>query len=165
MKVLPTVLVLGCSLALVQSGAHADSKKDEVAGYIKDLKSKTAKTRATAAKELGHIGAISASDTKEAVPIILDLVKNDRDSGVRQAAATALGRMDPDPEKAVPALTDALKDKKAGVRTAAARSLGQLGPDAKEALPALREAQDDKDRGVSREVRMAIRTIQGQKKK
>ena len=115
MKMLPALLVFSCSFAFVASQARADAKKDEVAGYIKDLKSKTAKTRATAAKELGHIGAVNASDTREAVPIILDLVTKDRDSGVRQAAAGALGRMDPDAEKAVPALTEALKDKIPGV--------------------------------------------------
>jgi HEAT repeat protein len=145
--------------------ARADSKKDDVASLMKDLKSGNAKTRAAAAKELGHIGAVNAADTKEAIPLLLSLLKKDRDSSVRQAAATALGRMDPDPEKAIPIFTDALKDKNAGVRMAAATSLGQLGVEAKEAVPALRQAQNDKDRGVSRAAGMAIRTIQGQGKK
>jgi HEAT repeat protein len=165
MKSLLGISSFACVLFLLVSTAHADSKKDEVASYIKDLKRGNAKTRATAAKELGNIGAISAADTKEAVPLLIELLKNDRDKGVKQAAATALGRIDPDPEKAVTVLITALKDKTAAVRAAAATSLGQLGAEAKDAVPALRTAQDDKDRGVSRAARMAIRTIEGQKKK
>jgi HEAT repeat protein len=155
-----------CLSLVVVGDAQADSKKDDVAAYMKDLRSGSAKKRATAAKELGEIGAVNAADAKDAIPILLDLLKKDNDSGVRQATAAALGRMDPEPEKAVPVLTNALKDKKAGVRMAAATSLGQLGPEAKDAIPALRDLQqNDKDRGVTRAAGMAIRTIQGQKKK
>jgi HEAT repeats len=165
MKSLFAVSGFASFLFLLVSTVHADSKKDEVAGYIKDLKRGDAKTRATAAKELGNIGAVNAADTKDAVPLLIQRLKNDRDKGVKQAAATALGRIDPDPEQAVPALITALKDKNAAVRAAAATSLGQLGAEARDAVPALRTAQDDKDRGVSRAARMAIRTIQGQNKK
>jgi len=166
MKSLPIAVLLGCLLLIVAGPATAESKKDEVASLIKDLKTKNAKARISAAKELGHIGAINAADTKDAIPVLLDLLKKDRDAGVRQAVAAALGRMDPDPEKAVPVFTERLKeDKNAGVRMAAATSLGQLGAEAKEALPALREAQKDKDRGVSRAAGMAIRNIEGTKKK
>jgi HEAT repeat protein len=165
MKLLFIALGLSCVCALTLIPARADSKKDDVATYIKELKSGNAKTRATAAKELGHLGAVNAADTREAIPLLLDLLKKDSAASVRQAAAAALGRIDPPPEKAIPAFTEALKDKNAGVRMAAATSLGQLGGEAKEAIPALRQAQSDKDRGVSRAAGMAIRTIQGQGKK
>ena len=165
MKSLVSAVCFGCLFSLIFSPAHADSKKGDVAGFLKDLKSKDAKTRAAAARELGHIGAVNVADGKEAVPVLLEVLKKDRDAGVRQAAATALGRMEPDPEKALSAFTAALKDKNAGVRSAAATALGQMGAEAGEAVPALRDAQKDKDRGVSRAAAMAIRSIQGLKKK
>src|SRR5207244_1925879 len=124
MKSLLIAFVLSCACALTLTPARADSRKDDVANLMKDLKSGSAKTRTAAAKELGHIGAVSAADTRDAIPLLLNLLKKDRDSNVRQAAATALGRMDPDPEKAIPVFTEALKDKNAGVRAAAATSLG-----------------------------------------
>ena len=161
----PLLIALGLSCVCILTPARADSKNDDVASLMKDLKSGSAKTRTAAAKELGHIGAVNAANTRDAIPLLVNLLKKDRDSSVRQAAATALGRMDPDPEKAIPVFTEALKDKNAGVRIAAATSLGQLGAEAKEAIPALRQAQSDKDRGVSRAAGMAIRTIQGQTKK
>jgi HEAT repeat protein len=163
MRTLPVVVGLGCLLVLTSGPALADTKED-VPSLLKALKSRNPKTRASAAEELGHIGAISAADAKEAIPALLGVLKKDSSSDVRKAAATAIGKMDPDPEKAVPALTQALKDRTPGVRIAAAGALGQLGSDAKDAIPALQEAQKDKDRGVSRAAGMALRAIRGKKK-
>jgi len=95
---------------------------------MKDLKSASSKMRIDACKDLGHLGAISASNVKDAVPVFIDLVKKDKDAGVRRAAATALGESDPDPSTAVPALTDALKDKSNDVRIAAATALARSAP-------------------------------------
>jgi HEAT repeat protein len=134
-------------------------KQDDVKSLIKDLKSNNPKTRASAAEDLGHRGAVRAAEVKEAIPSIVEVLKKDRDANVRKAAATALGQVDPDPSTAVPALTAALRDKAPSVRIAAAGSLGMLGGEAKDAVPALQEAQKDKDRAVSRAASMALRTI------
>jgi HEAT repeat protein len=164
MKAPSMIFVVACLFFMVATAAHAEPKKEDVPELLKALKSGNAKKRISAADDLGHIGAIRAEDAKEAVPVLLDMLKNDRAAGVRKAVATALGRMDPDPQEAVPVLSKALKDKDAGVRAAAATSLGQLGADAKDAVPALNEARKDKDRNVSRAAGMALRSIQGKKK-
>jgi HEAT repeat protein len=143
--------------------AKAD-KKDDVARLIKELKAKDVKTRIAAAEELGHIGQVKKSLTEPSVPVLIDAL-HDSDAGVRKAAASALGKVDPDVKLAVPALTDALKDKASPVRQAAAGALGQIGPDAKDAVPALRETQKDSDRAVSRAANMAIQRIMGRGKK
>jgi HEAT repeat protein len=150
---------------LLLNGAflRADGK-DEVPGLIKELKNKDAKKRASAIDELGHIGSISAADARPAVPPLYEVLKKDRDANVRKAAATALGKMDPDPKEAVPALQTALKDKSAAVRSAAATALAMMGPDARDALPDLEKLRQDKDRGVSRAAAMAVRAINGKRK-
>ncbi len=157
------VLVFGCCVALYAAFLPpevAGQKKTDVPALIKALKSKDWKARVSAAEDIGDVGAVRASDTKEAVPILLEMVKKDKDVAVRAAAAKALGRIDPDPAEAVPVLTDALKDKAPSVRTAAADALGTLGEGAKGAVPALQElAKKDKDKGVSRSAKMALKSI------
>src|SRR5262249_7279828 len=149
---------------VMSDAGRAEPKKDDVPALIKALKNKSPKVRISAAEDLGHIGAVKASDAKDAIPPLFDLMKKDKNADVRKAAVAALGKMDPDPTEAVPAFMDALKDKVPAVRAAAAGALGQLGPDAKDALSALREMQNDKDRNVSRAARMAIKSISGKKK-
>lgn len=61
----------------------------------------------------------------------------DKETIVRQAAATALGRLSTVSDRIVPLLIKALTDRATGVRETAAKALGQLGAEAKEAVPAL----------------------------
>jgi len=162
MKEFLVCLSLG-SLLLMSSYVAADEvKKEDLPRLMKDMKSGLPKVRADAARDIGHLGAIRSSDVKEAVPKLMELVKKDKDASVRKEAALALGKVDPDPNEAVPILMDALKDKAVPVRVAAAQALGELGPAAKEAVPTLRELQKDKDkekRELSRAAGMAIRNI------
>jgi len=153
----------GIILVMFVSSALAD-KKDDIARLMKELKSKDVKTRISAADDLGHIGQVKKSYTEPAVPALIEALR-DPDAGVRKAAATAVGKIDPDVKVAVPALTDALKDKAPPVRQAAAGALGLIGPDAKDAIPALRETQKDSDRAVSRAAGMAIQRIMARGKK
>src|SRR5262249_55578361 len=164
MRVVLLAAGFGFFLSLAAGSSYAEPKKDDVPALLKALKSGNAKKRISAAEELGHIGAVRAADAKDAVPVMLEMLKDDGNAGVRKAVAAALGRIDPDPEKAVPVFISALKDKDAGVRAAVATSLGQMGADAKDAVPALKQAQNDKDRGVKRAASMALRSIQGKKK-
>jgi HEAT repeat protein len=150
---------------LMASGlAAARFQNDDVAALLKELKSKNPRTRMAAAEELGHKGSVRAADVKDAVPVLFELLKKEKNAGARRAFILALGKMDPEPQTAVPVFTAALKEKDAGVRVAAATSLARLGPDANEAVPALEEAAKDKDRAVSRAARMALQTIRAKKK-
>jgi HEAT repeat protein len=150
-------------LILLTSHCLAD-KKEDIARAMKELKARDAKTRISAAEEIGHIGQVKKSYAEPAVPGLVEATK-DADAGVRKAAADALGKVDPDVELAVPALVAALKDKASPVRQAAAGALGQIGPEAKDALTPLRELQNDSDRAVSRAARQAIQRIMGRGKK
>src|SRR5260370_11432403 len=137
MRTLPVALCTGCLLLVVAGPVLADSKDEDVPSLIKSLKNKNAKGRMAAADELGRIGSVHAADAKDAIPVLFEVLKKDSDAGVRKASVTALGKIDPDPEVAVPAFIAALKDKAPGVRAAAAGALGMLGPDAKDATSAL----------------------------
>src|SRR5205809_6651504 len=146
MKSLATALsVFG--LIVFAASARATDKEAEVAKYVKELKSASAKTRAAAAEEIGKIGQIKASYAKPAVQPLLDVLK-DKDPSVRQAAATALARID-EPKEVVPALETLLKDdKEQRVRAAAAAGLGLMGEASTEALPTLRKvAQEARTKG------------------
>ncbi len=158
----PLILILSCVL-IHPTLAWAD--KDDLPTLLKEVKSKDPKVRASAARELGHIGAIRASNAKEAIPVLFDLLKKDKEAEVRRAAITALGQLEPDPERALPAFQEALKDKSPQVRAAAAGALGMLGADAKEAVPELQKAEKDKDKAVSQAAKMALRNINMSKKK
>ena len=151
-----SILVLGAAL-----GAASDP--NDVPALLKELKSKNAKTRAGAAQALGRMGAVKASDTKEAVPLLIGLVKSDKDASVRRVAADALGRIDPDPKETVPVLLEALKDKEATVRQAAAAALGQFPKDRAEIVPALREMQNDKNKMVERTAKQSLKNLREQK--
>jgi HEAT repeat protein len=150
--------------------ASAATKEEQVAKYVKDLSNKDAATRKLAAEEIGKIAQVKASAAKEAVGPLLDALK-DKNAGVREASALAVGRLD-DPSEAVPALVKLLKDEKEmGVRVAAARGLGQMGSAAKDAVPTLREVWTAaRDAGkpqqrLAQATRDAMDSIQGGKKK
>jgi HEAT repeat protein len=136
-------------LGLLSAGtcARAASKEEDVAKYVKDLKSGIAKTRATAAEEIGKIGQIKAAYAKPALKPLLAVLA-DKDAAVREAAATALARLD-EPKEAVPALVKLLEDDKdQRVRVAAASGLGLMAEAAKDALPTLREVgKEARDQG------------------
>jgi HEAT repeat protein len=150
--------------------ATAATKEEEVARYVKDLKSKDANVRKTAAEEIGKIAQVKASAAKPALQPLLDALK-DSSTSVREAAALAVGRLD-EPTDAVPPLTKLLKDDKdMAVRVAAARGLGQMGAAAQEALPTLRDVWTAaREAGRSQQkltqaTRDAMEAIRGGKKK
>ena len=65
---------------------------------------------------------------KEAVPVLLITLKDQSTFGeVREAAASALGKIDPNDPEVIKALTAALKDKRKGVQKAAASALKKSG--------------------------------------
>ena len=163
MKKLVTAILLIGLLGLCAQ--FSDARDDgDAAALMKELKSKNPKTRTSAVLALGKLGAIRASDVKDAVPLVLDLLKKDKEAAVRKAAADALGRMDPDAKMTVPVLIDALKDKDAGVREAAATALGQFSSESNDILPALRDLQSDKNKMVERAAKMSLKNLREQRK-
>ena len=103
-----TILLCVSSLLLGVSRLRADAKPEQVPALIKVLKQGNAKARASAADDLGQIGAVHAADAKEALPILFGLLKTEGTASVRKSIVTALGKMDPDPKEAVPAFVAAL---------------------------------------------------------
>jgi HEAT repeat protein len=109
-KVLPAV-----------SAALASADQDEV-------------VRESAAQSLGRIyervkeenTALQWDEVRESLTTAL---RADKSSRVREAAANALGHMEGDAAKAVPALTTALKDGEQSVRAAAAGALRRIAVD------------------------------------
>ena len=166
-----TITTLGLVALMVTAPfVSAATKEEQVAKYVKDLKSKDASVRRTAAEEIGKIAQVKASAAKQALQPLLDALK-DSASGVREAAALAVGRLD-EPAEAVPALVKLIKDEKdKSVRVAAARGLGQMGPAAREAVPTLRDvwsAARDAGRAqqtLAQATRDALDAIQGGRKK
>lgn len=116
------------SLSLFLCLAAAAVAQD-VAGLTKQLKSKDADVRRSAAKALAEVG----KEAKAAVPELSRALK-DEDAFVRRFAAQALGAIGPDAKAAVSALQGALGDAKKEVGEAAADALGKIGPAAVSAL-------------------------------
>lgn len=109
-----------------------------------------------------------------AIEALRQALKSDRAEKVREAAASALGRIgtsDNVPEASllaafrgsVPYLTDALKDPHSGTRAAAAEALGRMGSHSREAVPALIDTFKDRkaDRFVRGFAAMALGRIGG----
>lgn len=162
-------MAAGLVLALVLVG-QLDAevpKASDVPKLIKDLKDKSPKVRISAAQDLGHLGAVKASDARPAVSPMLEAFRKENDAKVRGAMAEALGKMDPDPKEIIPILGEALKNEKesVNVRMAIAKAFGQMGPAAKEALPILKDARAKTDnKGLTKAIQGAMQNIQGKKK-
>jgi HEAT repeat protein len=151
----------------VREDLIAADKVAEAKRYVDDLRhAKTAKVRITALQELGKLAAVQKSLAADALPDIYKAL-DDKDAGVRAAAAQCLGQCDEPIEKAVPALLKMLKDDKEDdkVRIGAARGLASMGSSAKEALPALRTIakNSDKKSPLGKAAKEAQKAIAGKK--
>lgn len=124
---------IACVLALASPAAlHGADAKDDIAKLVEQLKDKNPSTRAKAARALENIDP----SAREAVPILIDALKEKQDATIPPVAAKALGRLG---GSAVPALTEALEIKDGRVQAYAALALQRIGTDAKPAVPALIE--------------------------
>jgi HEAT repeat protein len=114
-------------LVAVVAGAAA-TREDEAKKYAADLKSKDAKVRLTAAKELGRLGQIQRRLTEPYTTDILAALK-DSDPKVRGEAARTLGLIDPAEKKeAVAKLIEILKSEKSeDAREGQEMGIGELG--------------------------------------
>jgi HEAT repeat protein len=87
---------------------------------------------------------------------VLIVLLTKRNSAVRKGAATALGRIGREAQRAVPALITALKDKEEELRENAVEALGHIGPAAISAVPALIKTLDDDEYGHRIKVILAL---------
>lgn len=160
-------LVNGTLFLCVSQEAYSQSKVADAKKYTNELKSaKDAKTRINALSELGKLGAIMKSLTEDAMPDILKALE-DKDATVRAAAAQCLGKCDPDPEKAVPALVKILNDDKdTDARIGAAKGLASMGMTAKAAAADLRKIVKDADKksALGKQAQVALKSIGGKQK-
>jgi hypothetical protein len=88
--------------------------------------------RTRAAYDLGMFGPCA----KGAAPALLEILDR-KDDLLCSAAASALGRIQADPEAVIPALMKSLIDGKGHARTEVVEALGEYGPRAKAAVPVL----------------------------
>jgi HEAT repeat protein len=111
---------------------------------IQRLKNPDPKVRSRAADALAELGP----EAKDAVPLLIKALQDDKNIGLRVAVAKALWRVGSEAKDAVPALADALRDDNIGLRVTVANALGGIGPEAKDAVPALTDALRDKNIGL-----------------
>jgi len=140
---------------VIAADNEADAKK-----YTEDLKKgKDAKVKIAALQELGKLAVIQKNLVADALPDIYKALE-DKDAGIRAAAALCLGRCDEPTDKAVPLLVKMLKeDKEDSVKIGAANGLASIGPAAKAALPALGELAGDKKSPVGKAAKAAVKAI------
>lgn len=146
---------------------RAADKEAEAKKYTEVLKKgKDAKAKTEALQELGKLAQVQRSLVADALPDIYKALE-DKDAGVRAAAAHALGQCDEPSDKAVPLLVKMLKaDKSDDVKIGAAKGLAAMGPGAKTALGDLRTVikESDKKSKLAKAAQQAVKSIQASSK-
>jgi HEAT repeat protein len=105
------------------------------------------------------VGCGHNKEQRSIADLVLALKANDE--AARIVAAEVLGEQGrAQPDQAVPALAEALKDSSANVRLTAVKALAQIGPEARSAVPALKKALTDSDQGVRLAAADALQAIQ-----
>jgi HEAT repeat protein len=167
------MILAAVAVGLALGGAvKADNKEkiEAAKAAVETLdKSKDAKERAAAIAKLGEAaGGGLFKYVEPGIPKVVAAL-DDKDTGVRAAAALAVGQIGPDDAQAVvKKLADLLKDKDDKVKENAVKSLGAFGPKAEPALKALREAKKeigDPKNKFSREIDSAVKSIKPKKDK
>lgn len=155
------------AIGLVLGGsARADNKENieaAKAAIAKLEKTKDAKERAAAIAKLGNVAAAGQFEAvKPGIPKVIEGL-DDKDAGVRAAAATAVGQIGPDDTDAVvKKLADLLKDKDDKVKENAMKAIGSFGEKAASAKKALQEAKKengDPKSKFSKDVDTVIKSI------
>ncbi len=160
------------AVVVLAGGATADNKDniDAAKAAVATLeKSKDVKERTAAITKLGKLGESGMFKYVEpGIPKVVSAL-DDKDAGVRAAAALAIGLIGPDePDEVVKKLASLLKDKDDTVKANAVKGLGSLGPKAKDAVKDLQAAKKeigDPKNGMSKQIDAAIGSITQKTKK
>jgi HEAT repeat protein len=146
---------------------QAADKEAEAKKYTETLKKgKTAKEKTEALQELGKLAQVQKSLVADALPDIYKALE-DKDAGVRAAAAHTLGQCDEPADKAVPLLVKILKDdRNEDAKIGAAKGLAAMGPGAKSALGDLRSVIKDSDKKskLAKAAQQAVKSINASSK-
>lgn len=135
---------------LIMQDAGGKAAYDSLPALLRALRHGSARMRARAADDLGHMGTAASP----AVPALLSALR-DQAAAVRASAGLALGNIGAKDESVVPLLTKALRDRSEDVRYAAALALSRID------TPASRKAFN---RHVGKEARLAIDRPKGRDK-
>ena len=127
--------------ALAQMGSVSREYLPEVTEALKDPNSDV---RVAVLATIRNMGP----EADKAVPALVRLLKEDKETQVRQKAALTLGHLGNLAKDAVPALAAALKDESVLVRAEAAAALAQMGNLALPALENLGESLKDNQQDV-----------------
>ncbi len=113
---------------------------DSIPQLVDAIKQENRKLRLNAADALAQLG-------DPAIPVLVDLLRNSKDDGVRRQAAWALGNTPQAPIRAIEDLRFAAsKDPSKWVRWRAGMTLGAMGESAQAAIPDLILLAQDPDR-------------------
>src|SRR5262245_34967203 len=91
------------------------------------------------------LGNMKKEELRDWVPRLADVLKNDKDAGVRAGAAGVLGRLGELAKPVMSNLLAALKDEDAATRAEAAEAVSKIGEDAKAAIPDIAALLKDKE--------------------
>jgi HEAT repeat protein len=159
----------GALFLCVREEALASEKEEDAKKYTEQLrKGKDTKSKITALQELGNLAQIKKALVADALPDIYKSTE-DKDPGVRAAAAEALGKADEPYSKAGETLVKMVKDdKEDSVKIGALRGLTVMGQSAKEAIPTIRDVvnatKNDKKSKLGGAAKDALKAIGGGKK-
>lgn len=128
-------------------GKAGGAARVEIPALIKTLKDPDRDVRFEAADSLGEIG----NAAREAIPALTDVIRSDRDAGVRKRALRSLEDIDKEVKLSVEALILAMKDPDKEIRSDAVARFQYLDVVPKEAIGPLREALKDPDTATTAE--------------
>ena len=117
-------------------GSIAQKNKELIPVLMQALKDKDYTIEDAASKALGSLGT-------DAVPGLVEILKEKPSPYALNRAAVALGMIGPDAKVAVPFLIPALKLKEGATMRTSVTALGRIGPQANAALPAMVELLGD----------------------
>jgi HEAT repeat protein len=154
------VLVLVGGTGWLEAGGFL-LKKEDIPKAVAKLQSGTPQEKVDAAEALGRRGAVRATDVKDAVDPLKDMLVKDKDAKVRAAAAKALGNIAPEPKETVQLLLKALQtDKDTDVKVAAMRAISQMPSAAGPAIPEIQKyAKDKTQRQLFQAARLALKQL------
>lgn len=158
----------GTLFMCVREEALATEKEEEAKKYTEQLRSsKDAKVRAKALIGLGELAQVKKSFITDALPDVYKATE-DKDPGVRAAAAEALGKADEPFSKAGDVLMKLVKDDKDdAVKIGALRGLSVMGQSAKEASKTIQEVvkatAGDKKSKLGQVAKDALKAVSGRK--